>query len=178
MSELFDYVMIDNLFTQEECQQYIKKLNSGRWNSHKWYDNSNSQVQNIKDFSVTYNSDLQRAMTDRVIKCSHDYASKHIGGLTTQYSGIRFNRYQSGESIILHTDHISSLFDGKKKGIPVLSYVGVFNDDYTGGEFMLCNKQIDLKAGDCVVFPSVFLYPHEVKPVISGSRYSWVMWGW
>jgi predicted 2-oxoglutarate/Fe(II)-dependent dioxygenase YbiX len=59
-----------------------------------------------------------------------------------------------------------------------MSYVGVFNDNYEGGEFMLCDEEIKLKQGDAVQFPSVFLYPHEVKPVTKGTRYSWVLWSW
>ena len=30
----------------------------------------------------------------------------------------------------LHADHIHSMFDGEKKGIPILSVLGVLNDDY------------------------------------------------
>lgn len=178
MNDLFDYVLVGNLFTHEECQQYIKQLGIRRWNPHKWYDNTESKVSNHKDFSVTYDITLQNEMFKRVVKLNEEYVTKHREAFTTQYSGIRFNRYQIGESIVNHTDHINALFDGTKKGIPVLSYVGVLNDDYDGGEFMLCGEQIPLKTGDCVVFPSIFLYPHEVKPIVNGTRYSWVTWSW
>ena len=79
----------------------------------------------------------------------------------------------------LHCDHIQSIFDGSKKGIPTLTILGSLNNDYKGGELILFkDKKIDLKAGNVVVFPSNFLYPHEVKPVISGVRYSYVSWVW
>ena len=32
-----------------------------------------------------------------------------------------------------HCDHIHSIFDGSIKGIPVLSVVGLLNDNYEGG---------------------------------------------
>ena len=44
----------------------------------------------------------------------------------------RLNRYSKGQGIANHTDHISSLFENWQ-GIPVLSLVGLFNDDYKGG---------------------------------------------
>lgn len=34
-----------------------------------------------------------------------------------------------------HYDHIHSIFDGQRKGIPVLSMLGILNNDYEGGEF-------------------------------------------
>ena len=180
MSELMDYVMVRNVFNSSECEEYIDTLNKKHWNPHRWYDNGESKMINHKDFSVSYDVTLQTKMTNPVMKFSYDYYQKHktAGGKDCRFSGIRFNRYQEGESIRSHVDHIHSLFDGTKKGIPVLSFVGVFNDDYEGGDFILCGEKIDLKQGDCVIFPSVFLYPHEVTPVTKGSRYSWVLWSW
>ena len=77
----------------------------------------------------------------------------------------------------LHCDHIHSLFDGERKGIPVLSVLGALNDDYEGGEFIMFDDyKIPLKTGDVVIFPSVFLYPHKVMPVTKGTRHSLVLW--
>jgi predicted 2-oxoglutarate/Fe(II)-dependent dioxygenase YbiX len=78
----------------------------------------------------------------------------------------------------MHCDHINTLFDGQRKGIPILSVVGLMNDNYTGGEFIMCGKEIELMAGDLLVFPSVFMYPHMVNPVTTGVRYSLVSWVW
>ena len=76
-----------------------------------------------------------------------------------------------------HSDHIVSLFTGEQRGIPVLSIVGVLNDDYQGGEFIMFDDyEIKFKAGDVIIFPSIFLYPHKVKPVKKGIRYSFVSW--
>jgi len=57
-------------------------------------------------------------------------------------------------------------------------YGTIQNAGDEGGDFILCGEKVDLKQGDCVIFPSVFLYPHEVTPVTKGSRYSWVLWSW
>ena len=80
----------------------------------------------------------------------------------------------------LHCDHIHSMFDGNMKGIPILSVLGLLNDDFEGGEFLMFDdeKQINLKAGDIMVFPSVFLYPHRVAPVTKGIRHAFVAWVW
>ena len=79
----------------------------------------------------------------------------------------------------MHCDHIQSMFDGKRKGVPVLSVLGLLNDDYEGGEFIIFEKkEIKLKKGDLLIFPSIFLYPHKVNVVKKGTRYSFISWVW
>ena len=78
-----------------------------------------------------------------------------------------------------HCDHIHSLFDGERKGVPILSCLGLLNDDYEGGEFFILDDlKIELKKGDLLIFPSNFMYPHRVEPVLSGIRYSYISWVW
>lgn len=183
-SDLSDYVMVDNVFSPEECQLFLHKMNDCVWSSHRWYKNSKSTWHDLKDFGVTYNVEVQNMMKENIMKFARKYFKEHRDEEdyknpgSGQFSGIRFNKYEKDEGIMPHVDHIHSLFDGKKRGIPVISFVGVFNDDYEGGEFMLCGQQVELKQGDCVIFPSVFLYPHWVNKVTEGTRHSWVMWGW
>jgi len=82
----------------------------------------------------------------------------------------------------LHCDHIHSMFDGTRKGIPTLTILGALNTkdiDYTGGEFIMFeDKEYNMKAGQVMIFPSCFLYPHKVNLVTSGTRYSFVSWVW
>jgi hypothetical protein len=56
----------------------------------------------------------------------------------------------------------------------VVSLVAYPNDNYEGGElyFRLQNLNLKPKAGDLFIFPSNYMYPHQAKPVISGTKYS------
>jgi predicted 2-oxoglutarate/Fe(II)-dependent dioxygenase YbiX len=55
----------------------------------------------------------------------------------------------------------------------------LLNDDFEGGDFLMFDgKKLNLSAGDIVIFPSNFLYPHAVTTVTKGTRYSFVAWGW
>ena len=95
------------------------------------------------------------------------------------YSSVRYNRYSQDRKMAEHCDHIHSLFEGKRKGIPILSCLGVLNDDYEGGEFVMFEDfEIKLEQGDLLIFPSNFLYPHRVEPVKNGVRYSYISWTW
>jgi predicted 2-oxoglutarate/Fe(II)-dependent dioxygenase YbiX len=91
-------------------------------------------------------------------------------------SEIRFNKYEAGTNMKLHCDHIQTLFDGKRRGIPTLTVLGLLNDDFQGGEFKLCGETVNLSVGDVIVFPSNFMYPHEVTTITEGTRFSFVSW--
>jgi len=54
--------------------------------------------------------------------------------------------------------------------------VGLLNDTFTGGEFYVNGVDMKLKKGDIIIFPSNFMYPHEVKTIKKGERYSYVSW--
>lgn len=180
MNNLFDYIHQETILSRDFCQEAINSLNNLRWESHTWYGTENGserKLVNRKDFSVTYDLMLQIEIKDKLFDACESYFKKHPQSYCSECSVLRFNKYSIGESISSHVDHIHGLFEDKK-GIPILSMVGLLNDDFDGGEFMLCNQKVDLKAGDVLIFPSIFLYPHEVKPVTKGTRYSWILWGY
>ena len=59
-----------------------------------------------------------------------------------------------------------------------LSTVLFLNNDFEGGEFAFFDREFKykLEKGDALLFPSNFMYPHEVMPVTKGTRYSIVTW--
>lgn len=134
------------------------------------------------DVCWTNNLSYSKEIYDLVWKALEKYiVTDNISGKTfTSWSGfseIRFNKYKKGQIMSKHSDHIVSLFTGKNRGIPVLSIIGILNDNYEGGEFIMFDDyEIKFKAGDILIFPSIFLYPHLVKPVKKGTRYSFVSW--
>ena len=64
----------------------------------------------------------------------------------------------------------------------MLSAIFFLNDDYEGGELTFKNtfddtvEEVEKKAGSIVIWPSNFLFPHAVKPVTSGERFTVVAW--
>jgi predicted 2-oxoglutarate/Fe(II)-dependent dioxygenase YbiX len=96
-----------------------------------------------------------------------------------KFTTVRFNRYQPGQIMRQHIDHIHSIFDGENKGIPVLSFILNFNDEYEGADlFFWDNDSYKLGKGDIIMWPSNFLYPHGVTEATKGKRYSGVCWAW
>jgi predicted 2-oxoglutarate/Fe(II)-dependent dioxygenase YbiX len=86
-------------------------------------------------------------------------------------SGYELLRYKEGQFYTQHTDS----FKARPRAV---SCSFALNDDYEGGEWGFFNRGITLKApkGSAVLFPSNFMYPHEIMPVTKGTRYSIVTW--
>ena len=65
-------------------------------------------------------------------------------------------------------------FDGQDGNKDLaFSLVAYINDDYEGGEISFPNHNVTIKpkAGSLIMFPSQEPYIHQVKPIVSGTRY-------
>jgi len=85
-------------------------------------------------------------------------------------------KYEVGGKYEIHTD---SLFQFKRE----LTCIVNLNDDYEGGEFDFYHpngkeviKTVETKKGQMIFFPSNHMFPHAVKPITKGTRYSIVVW--
>lgn len=179
------YVIKFEKFLDEKfCNDTIKQFKKITWKDHLFYNNSvgkrtkrsgkqeleitNEEVPNKKIIMNKLHSAIGQYMNNLNFKWFNEWAG---------YSNLRFNKYTKTKKMARHCDHIHSLFDGTIKGVPILSCLGILNDNYTGGEFiMFDNTEIKLKKGELLIFPSNFLYPHKVEPVIKGTRYSYISW--
>ena len=167
------------------CKQVISELQDAEYQQHKFYnphDDMSNTRSGAQELDVSFSDIPSRNL---LMKKMWPVVRKYVDDLdmpwfdTWQgYSNVRFNRYTENRKMALHADHIQSLFDGERKGIPILSILGVLNDNYKGGEFVLIDKVINFKGGDILIFPSNFMYPHKVEPVIEGTRYSYISWLW
>ncbi len=179
-----DWIYVENMLSPKLCNTLISIIKNENWKLHEWYSYKENTTKSMeeKECSVLFadNMDFEPfhkvgQLVDKVIK---NYQNNYdIGEHCSRFSKPRYNRYKEGTQMRKHVDHIHSIFDGQTKGIPILSIVGVLNDDYEGGEFLFNNDyEVTLKAGDILLFPSLFLYEHTVKLVKRGTRYSFVSW--
>lgn len=179
MNDLTYYVSKHKLFDKEDCPSIIEYLEKfSTWRPHEWYSQVEGNKTSLNDFVVTDNTKLAQQFQPGIQRALGEYADKKMGKYGQYFfnSFVRFNKYNVGEGIEEHVDHIHAIFKERPSGIPVISVVGCLNDDYEGGQFHLCGEPLDIGAGELILFPSVFLYPHYVTPVTAGCRYSWVSW--
>ena len=182
--EVLDYVTVENVMPKEFCNNIIHTIQERRWQKHTWHSNTTNThaSEATKELDVQpIDQELQNAHKPFMVQAAKTYNTKFAGpaGSKTQqlvqtFTPIRFNRYNTGTMMRRHYDHIHSIFDGQRRGIPVLSFVGVYNDDYEGGKMIVRDKEFDLKTGDIIIMPSCFMYPHEVTEVTKGTRHSFV----
>lgn len=176
-----DYIKSYKFLEQETCVDIVKHLEMLSWVKHGYYNYSDNSNESYADDFYVNNSDtyyklmiqdkLWEFIRQYIVELEMPWFDRWHG-----YSGIRFNKYDTGTNMKLHCDHIHSIFDGELKGIPTLTLLGFLNDDFTGGELILCGEDTPTRSGEIMIFPSNFMYPHEVKTVTSGTRYSFVSW--
>jgi len=189
--DIEDYSLyLPNFFDKKLCKQTIKelnKINKKNWQEHLFYDDISKtkySPSGQQELSILYTKKINTV--EFIEKKIGEAINTYINHLNfnwfrcvSAYSPIRFNKYSKNKKMAEHCDHIHSLFDGEKKGIPTLTILGFLNDDYKGGELiMFQDKVLHVKAGGVLIFPSIFLYPHKVEPVKKGTRYSFVSWAW
>ena len=180
-----EYVKVyENIIDSNLCKKTINELNKVDWTEHKHYNYSeNRYVGYDNDVSECYlDTECKKIIQNKIwhviekyiifdFKVCDEWWSSWKG-----YSELKFNKYEKNKRMRLHCDHIHSMFDGQRKGIPILSIVGCLNDNYEGGEFVMWDKIIKIPEGAVLVFPSNFMFPHKVNPVKKGVRYSFVSW--
>ena len=182
----------ENFLDEKYCKKCINELNRNAWKKHDWYSyrsdslnalSGNNEPENIMDDLF---SNKVAKINDFIVQNLHLLILEYIESFKfdwfngwSGYSAMKFLRYYPGQTMQKHCDHIHNMFDGEVKGIPTLSVIGILNDDYEGGELIMFeDKKINTKKGDLLIFPSNFLYPHEITPVTKGVRYSYVSWVW
>jgi hypothetical protein len=99
----------------------------------------------------------------------YDYCLEYNMHELQYWEVMNFVKYGAGQHFGEHTDHGYSY-------TATTSVVGYLNDDYTGGEiyFRLQDLKYKPEAGDVVIFPSNYIYPHTALPVENGIKYSLV----
>jgi len=113
--------------------------------------------------------DIWQDCYDAQYAAVQDYSKMYRINNLRYWEAFNFVRYGEGQHFMEHHDHGYSYNC-------TLSLVSYLNDDYEGGEIFFRLQGLDYKpkAGDTVLFPSNFMYPHTAKVVTKGIKYSLV----
>ena len=183
-SNLNDYiVVIKNALTNSLCDLVLNEFtNSGEWkDTVVGTGRVEKNIRNCQTIVTSYPHIIEknkkvRLKIDKYIfasasKCIQEYNLKFSYCKIQEDSGYELLKYPEGCFYIQHTDSF--------KAVPrAVSCSFILNDDFEGGEFAFFNKELKykLEKGDAIMFPSNFMYPHEVMPVTKGTRYSIITW--
>ncbi|MBM4058547.1 MAG: 2OG-Fe(II) oxygenase [Planctomycetes bacterium] len=181
--ELADFIKVYNV-GGDICDRILDgKVEGSEWAPHCWNDYGKGEFHSHdeKELDVLFlepgDPSLEHAaQVIRTLVQAYALQFPEVG--VSQFSDARLNRYTPNTVMRRHVDHIHTLFDGEAKGIPVLTILMNLNDGYEGGGLVVCDREYAMKKGDVILFPSCFLYPHEVLEVTAGMRFSAVSWAW
>jgi hypothetical protein len=128
-----------------------------------------TDIENDKSESSIKLQGIWQDCYDRQKLAVEDYCRRFNIHNLKYWEAFNFIKYEAGHHFMEHHDHGFSYNC-------TLSLVAYLNDDFEGGELFFRLQGINYvpKAGDVVLFPSNFMYPHQAKVVHSGTKYSLV----
>ena len=178
-----DYIItLENVLTPNLCDAVLEEYaNSGEWQQTEIANGvdtnirSATTIQMSQNFVIARNAETRRKLDayifasvgDAIRRYNENFDLCHI----EEDSGYELLRYETGQFYTQHTDS----FKARPRAV---SCSFALNDDYEGGEFGFFDRELIIKApkGGAVLFPSNFMYPHEIMPVTKGTRYSIITW--
>jgi Rps23 Pro-64 3,4-dihydroxylase Tpa1-like proline 4-hydroxylase len=181
---LEEYIFtLDNVVPEELCDRILEEYcDSGLWNpTSVGSGNVDTQIRNCdvinisNDMILSGNFDIRKKLDQDFYVCAsnaiNEYRKLFPDVASEIDTGYDLLRYKEGQFYIQHTDS----FKNQQRSV---SCSFLLNDDYEGGEFAFFDREIMIKGGkgSIVMFPSNFMFPHEVMPVTSGTRYSIITW--
>jgi predicted 2-oxoglutarate/Fe(II)-dependent dioxygenase YbiX len=175
--------IVKNALDHFVCDRVLNEFKeSDEWNDAKVNGGESIRdVRNCQFIGVSYPNVIQKnsevrhkldnAIFDGASKCIKEYNTKFPTCNIEEDSGYELLKYTEGCFYIEHVDS----FKARPRAV---SCSFALNDDFAGGEFAFFNRELKykLEKGDALMFPSNFMYPHEVMPVTKGTRYSIVTW--
>jgi len=183
LNHLEDYIVVlKNIVPQETIDIVLQEYkDSNEWvqttvNGDKLKTEArNCDVINISLPQVIQNN-LHRQQIDDIVfgdirNCISEYNKQFEHSYVSEDTGYQLLRYKTGQFYVQHVD--SFLTE------PRLVTASIhLNEDYEGGEFAFFDRKLKYKLnkGDVLMFPSTFMYPHEVMPITKGTRYSITTW--
>lgn len=163
----------------------------------KYYDNNYSDAGTVDDKKiVTVDKDVrnciqrpltnpssfgERIVTNYIYSKFHTvmdlYRKKHPYSMTTKVSQLDILKYEANKYKAGYKYHVDYGSSSMKRS---LSISICLNNNFQGGEFKFTFKneeyQYPQNVGDCIVFPSNFMFPHQVNQVTEGTRFALIGW--
>lgn len=181
---LDEYIFtLDSVVPEELCDRILEEYHDCIFWTPSSVGNGNvdDQIRNCDIINITENIVLQKNFDVRK-KLDEDFyicASTAINEYRKLFpevaseidTGYNLLRYKEGQFYTQHTDS----FKSQQRSV---SCSFLLNDDYEGGEFAFFDREIIIRGGkgSIVMFPTNFMFPHEIMPVTSGTRYSIITW--
>ena len=127
---------------------------------------------NIRSTKISWIMDKTILLTlkDKILEINK---SKNWNYDITDMFPFQYSVYHENDHYDWHVD-VGSIHLGQKER--KISFSLILNDNYKGGQFIISDVLYKPEQGSAIIFPSNFMFPHEVKTIKKGTRYSIVTW--
>ncbi len=177
--------VFENILPENFCDRILKEYsNSEDWINATISDNNNPLNENVrrcKQINISSNYIIEKNHEERkkIDKLLYEYVTTAVKKYSNKHqhfkididTGYNLLKYDEEDFYIEHTDSYTK----EQRSISCSLHL---SDDYEGGEFAFFDRDLTYKCkkGSALLFPSNFMYPHEIMPVTKGTRYSIITW--
>lgn len=145
----------------------------GRLNDKEGKERVISDEFYITQYAPYYNDLFQVTLkVAKAYKLLHPY-TKYMSAV--RHTNFKVSKYKEGGFMSAHADAIHHSH-GQNYGFPESTILFFPNADYEGGEFVISDLTYKPKKNSAIMFPANFMFPHYVKPITKGTRYSIITW--
>lgn len=183
MCDLEDYiVVVEDILPNDLCDSILAEYkDSLEWSLASVAGGNRPDIRSASSIFLSeegswgINPSVRTKLDAEIQECSKTLLRKYAGMFNhvacSTDSGYELLRYEVGGKYTEHVDHF--LHSPR-----TVSCSMSINDGFEGGEFAFFGGRLKVKApkGGAVMFPSNFMYPHQIIPVTKGVRYSIITW--
>ena len=182
--QLENYIHIESdAVPLDFCNEIVKEYDDDEYERGTINDYERSRYREcdviiLSDKKIIEKNNKSRNRIDKKI---YDIVNRNIEKYLQDYATLNFNlKEDTGYQLLKYKtgDYVTEHIDSSSGEHRTLSCSLALNDGYEGGELAFFDGELKykLKKGDMMIFPSSFTYPHQVLPIISGTRYSIITW--
>ena len=182
-NRLQDYIVVfENVISNSLCDSILEEFKNEEWvKTIIGGGQIDEKIRTAETIIISYPHIIEKNLKVRQNLDKYVYISAELAirkynekfplAKIEEDSGYELLRYKEGQFYTQHTDS----FKARPRAV---SCSFALNDDYEGGEWGFFDREMVIKApkGSAVLFPSNFMYPHEIMPVTKGIRYSLITW--
>ena len=177
-----EYILeVKKIIPQVICKKIISYFDNNYRDAETTGSGINKNIRNCLTRSLLEPKSLGEkiclnAVEEKIFDCVKHYKSQYDVDIEkiSQLDILRYDANEFKAGYDFHQDF------GSKVTERHLSISICLNNEYEGGEFVFNIPEgyhtIPQNVGDAVIFPSNFMFPHQVNKVTKGTRYALIGW--
>ena len=177
-----EYILeVKKIIPQTFCKKIISYFDNNYEDAGTTGSGVNKDIRNCLTRSLLQTNSFGEkiclnSIKEKIFQCVDHYKKNHPIDIK-KISQLDLLRYDANEHKAGYTFHEDFGLDCSERH---LSISICLNNEYEGGEFVFDisggHYTVPQNVGDAVIFPSNFMFPHQVNKVTKGTRYALIGW--